>query len=205
MGDHKRSKRFRNDSFDITLLEESDDRSYIESRETYWINHLDTYHNGLNESPSGKGWGHNSPNFTTLGYVYSDEARAKMSAAAKARAAREGFNVRSEASKKGWANGGEEYREHQKNVRKGKRLSPPKLTDEEVSNIRLMWSQEKQQLERECEKWNEEAKRKGWKLRTPEGLFYIKHKDDYNVSKPTIVNIVKNKCRTEILPSICKS
>ena len=65
MGDHKRSKRFRDDEFIIEILEKSADRQYINEREEYWIQKLDTYKNGLNESWSGKGYGHNSSNFTT--------------------------------------------------------------------------------------------------------------------------------------------
>ena len=83
MGDHKRSNRFKNDEFDVTVLEESVDRNYIEQREEYWIEKLDTWKNGLNESSSGKGYGHNSPNFTTLGYKFTDVQREKMSKSAK--------------------------------------------------------------------------------------------------------------------------
>ena len=71
----------------------------LKEREEYWINSLDTFNNGLNESPSGKGCGHNSPNFTTLGYKFSDEQRKKMSESAKKRAKREGFDIRSKRSK----------------------------------------------------------------------------------------------------------
>ena len=37
IGDHKRSKRFRNDEFTIEILEKSLDRSYIEQRESELI------------------------------------------------------------------------------------------------------------------------------------------------------------------------
>ena len=189
--------------FDYEILEESTDRSFIEGREEYWIDKLDTFNNGLNESPSGKGYGHNSPNFTTLGYVFTDEQRGNMSAAARERARKEGFNVRSGRSKKNWEDA--DYAKRQSDVRKGKRLRPPKLSDEEVDQIKHMYNEQIDDLIEENQIWNKQAKLKGWKQRTLEGAFFDKNKHLFNVSKPTIVNIVKGLCRTQKLPSIYKS
>lgn len=204
-GDHKRSKRFKDCGFDYQILEESTDRSYIEKQEEYYINKYDTYQNGLNESPQGKGWGHNSSNFTTLGYVYSEESRKKMSESAKKRAEREGFNLRSKRSKENWKN--PNYISKQSEVRKGKRLRPLKISDETVAEIRSLYEQEKVEIEQQLVSINKERKEKnsGWKPLTVHSEFAKKYCDHYNVSKNFIVGVVLWKTRTKILPSIYKS
>lgn len=202
MGDHKRSKRFRGIGFDYEILEESNDRSYIEKQEEYWIQKLDTYNNGLNESPSGKGWGHNSPNFTTLGFIYSDESRKKMSESAKKRAKKEGFEVRSQRSKDNYKD--PEYMAKQVAVKKGKRLRPPKLSDEQVYGIRKHYDEVFPQLQEECKIINEERHKKNpsW-LKTNEAqLFGRKYSEQYGVSLTLLRDIVLWKTRTKVLPSL---
>ena len=205
MGDHKRSNRFKGDDFDVQILEESNDRNYIEGREEYWINSLDTFNNGLNESPSGKGCGHNSPNFTTLGYKFSDEQRKKMSESAKKRAKREGFHIRSKRSKENCKN--PEYIRKQKESKSGKRLRPPKLTDNQVDEIRDTFAKELDKIKEELIPINEERRKKnsGWKPITPYSTFARKYCEYYNVTAKCIADIVSGKTRTERLPSIYKS
>jgi hypothetical protein len=204
-GDHKRSKRFRDTGFDYKILEESADREYIEKQEEYYIKKYDTYVNGLNESPQGKGWGHNSTNFTTLGYVFSNESRQKMSISAKKRAYKEGFEIRSARSKNNWSNS--DYAKKQSDVRKEKRLRPLKISDAAVADIRALYEQEKDQIEKQLIVINQERKKKnsGWKLLTTHSEFAKKYCGKYNVSKNFIVGVVLWKTRTKILPSICKS
>lgn len=202
MGNHKRSVRFREDSFDVTILEESFDRKYIEEREEYWIDNLNTFTEGLNDTASGKGWGHNSPNFTTLGYIYSDESRKKMSDSAKERAVKEGFDVRSQRSKENFKN--PDYMAKQKAAKKGKRLRPPKLSDDMVLEIRDFYNDIVSDLETKCEVINEERQQKNssWSKTNPAILFANTYKDKYNCSVTLLRDIVLWKTRTEVLPSL---
>lgn len=202
MGDHKRSKRFKEDSFDIKILEEDSSRDYIEQREEYWIKELDTFKNGLNESWSGKGCGHRSPNFTTLGYVFSEESRKKMSTSAKKRAKEEGFEVRSQRSKDNFKN--PEYVAKQVAAKKGKRLRPPKLSDEQVVEIRDFYESILFQLKKECEVINEERHNKNpsWKKTNEAQLFGRKYSGHYGVSLVLLRDIVLWKTRTINLPKL---
>jgi len=200
MGDHKRSKRFKGIGFDCEILEESIDRSYIEKQEEYWIRKLDTYNKGLNESPSGKGWGHNSPNFTTLGFTFSDTSRKKMSESAKKRAVEEGSEVRSQRSKDNWNH--PEYRAKQTQIRKGKRLRPPKISDEQVIQMRAHYEKEKKECIREIQEYNDTAKKRGWSLKTSSSHFARKYSDFYNCSNVAIKGIIEWKTRTKILPPL---
>lgn len=199
MGDHKRSKRFIGHEFYIQVLEESVDRSYIESKESYYIVAYDTFNNGLNDTETGKGCGHSSPKFNTLGYIFSDKSRKKMSESAKKRCA-ENLEAMSERSKKTWQN--KEYREHQSKVRQGKRLRPPKLSDESVNEIRVLYNSLIKSYEQRCEDCNKEAVKLGRMLSTPHGIFAKEYHEKYNVSPTTIKNIVLNKVRTKILPAV---
>ena len=200
MGDHKRSKRFRDIGFDYEILEESIDRSYIEKQEEHWIQKLDTYNNGLNESPSGKGWGHNSSNFTTLGFTFSDESRKKMSESAKKRAVKEGFEVRSQRSRDNYKN--PEYLAKQIKAKKGKRLRPPKISDELVIQMRSHYEKEKKKCAEEIQEYNDTAKKKGWPLKTTSSHFARKYSHFYNCSNVAIKGIIEWKTRTKVLPSL---
>lgn len=201
-GDHKRSNRFKNDGFDYIVLEESLDRNYIENMEEYYIKKFNTYECGLNDTISGKGYGHNSQKFTTRGYVFSDEQREKMSNSAKERALREGTEYRSELTKKTWTN--DDYRKHQSEIRKGKRLRPPKLSDEQVMEIRNLYEMEKDIIERDLIEINKQRmeKNSGWYPLKVHSEFAKKYSKKYGVSNVTITNIVLNKSRTKILPNI---
>jgi len=201
MGDHKRSKRFKGIGFDYEILEESTNRSYIEKQEEYWIQKLDTYNNGLNESPNGKGWGHNSSNFTTLGFIFSDESRKKMSESAKKRGG--GSEQMRQLSLNQWKN--PEMRKHHSEIRKGKRLKPPKISDETVLKMRMHYDQEKTKCEEEIKEYNKIAKSKGWTLKTSSSHFARKYADYYKCSNVALKGIIEWKTRTKVLPLICKS
>jgi len=89
MCQHRCSKRFKGYSFTHSVLFESETLDEVLRKETELIREYDTLApNGLNLTWSGKGKHHNSPNFTTRGYQYSEESRKKMSEAAKKRCAR---------------------------------------------------------------------------------------------------------------------
>ena len=201
--DHKRSERFRDDDFIVEILEKNEDRSFIDEREEYWIRELDTFNNGLNKCPSGKGYGHNSPNFTTLGFVFSEESRKKMSESAKKRGGcPEQMRV---IALNQWKD--PEKRKHHSEVRKGKRLRKVILSDETVAEIRALYESIKPQLQEECDIINEERHRKnpGWRKISTAQLFAKTHCENYSVSDTLIYNIVLGKWRTKILPSLCKS
>lgn len=200
IGDHKRSKRFRNDEFTIEILEKSNDRQYIGDREEYWIQRLDTFNNGLNKSLSGKGYGHNSINFTTEGYIYSKESRKKMSESAKRRGG--GPEQMRQLALNQWKD--PQIRQHHSEIRKGKRLRSPKISDEMVAEIRLFYELIKDQLEEECKIINDERHKKNssWKKTNSAQLFGKKYSEKYSVSNTLLKDIVLWKTRTKVLPSI---
>lgn len=203
MSCHRISERFYDDDFNIKILAESPDRSEIEDLEEYYIKYYDTYNNGLNNSEGGKGYGHNDPKFTTLGYKFTDEQRRKMSEAGKKRALREGFDIRSKRSKTAWQN--EEYRKRQSEIRKNKRLRPPKLTDDQVAEIRKRWDEEKADIISKVNSINESKINSSHYEITPHGYFAKQYSDYYNVTTTTIKNVILWKTRTRVLPSVCKS
>lgn len=205
LGDHKRSNRFKNDDFDFKVLEESQDRQYIEDREEYYINEYDTFNSGLNDTSSGKGYGHNSKNFTTLGYIFTEEQRENMSIAAKNRAKNEPSGLRAEKSKKLWED--PEYRKKQEGKRKGKRLRPPKISDEEVAVIRNHFESVKNDYIAKAEAINLERHKRNpsWKKTTPERAFAKDFHEHYNLSDKGLYGIVAYKTRTEVLPDLWKS
>lgn len=202
MYDHSIGEVFKDDEFNIEILGSYDTRAECEERESYFVESLNTYLDGLNKSKYGKGHNHESPNFTTLNYKYSDESKRKMSDSAKKRALREGFEIRSEASKKSWSNGGEAYRQHMSDVRKGRRLRKPKLSDNQVADIRAKWIEEMKLFEERATGINEERKKKnsGWALSSGQSLFSKHYAEIYGVSNTLIRDIILNKCRTKVLP-----
>lgn len=79
---HRKHKRFVGHTFEFEVLEESDTKD-VWLKESHYIAKFDTFHNGLNLTWSGRGQHHASPNFSTHGYVFSEESRRKMSVSAK--------------------------------------------------------------------------------------------------------------------------
>jgi len=201
MADHQRSCRFSDDTFTVEILMESIDRAVIELAESEYISLYNTHCNGLNYTKCGKGYGHDSPNFTTIGYIYSDESRKKMSDSAKIRCKRDHTKM-VDRSKANWNNA--EYRKSQEGKRKGKRLHPPKLSDETVQKIRDRYEAEMLQCANDIIEYNTLAKKRGWPQKTPSSYFATSRCAEYDVSSVTIKNIVENKTRTKILPAIYK-
>jgi len=80
---HSRSDRFNIGIKSTKILEECDDYSMAENLEEYYINKLDTFKNGLNLTNTGKGM--SDCKFNTLGHVFSEKSRLKMSKSAKKR------------------------------------------------------------------------------------------------------------------------
>lgn len=76
--DHSHTERFSLGIKEKLVLIECDDYKEAEIWEEFYINLYDTFNNGLNKSKNGKG-NHCAPNFTTLGFKYSEESRKKMS------------------------------------------------------------------------------------------------------------------------------
>lgn len=204
MYDHARSSRF-NGEFEITVLNSFDSRKEAEYHEELYINYFKTFENGLNETPSGKGFGHNSPKFTTLGFAYSEKSKQKMSESAKNRAKREGKEKRSLIAKRGWINGGSEYRKYMSDIRKGKRLRKPKLTDEQVEEIKRDFENKKPVLQKELDRLLPIYRKKSWREPSLIGLYYKQTKDKWNVSGTLIAGIIKGTHRKCPLPSLCQS
>lgn len=198
MGDHRRSINFRDDRFDVKILEESADRLHIENKEEYYIKKYNTFLKGLNKTPEGKGFGHNSKNFTTLGYTYSDKSRLKMSQSAKKRAAREGFEIRSQNAKKPWQN--HAYRAAQSKSKRGRRLSPPKISDDVVKIMRDEWISTKHIWEERAKEHNKRNNRRGSCLITGASLFAGWNHKKYNCSSKYLKDIIQWKTRLKILP-----
>lgn len=180
---HRRDERFINDDFTFKILEESTNRKYIESREEYWVNKFDSFSNGLNKTYSGKGNHHNSDNFTTLNFIFSEESRIKMSKSAKERCIRDKEKMK-KRSKDLWKDA--DYRSKQEGKRKGRRLSPPKITDNQVKDIRKLW----ENFDKTAQSTNKIGRKKA-----SHNIFADSICDLYGVSRNTIANIVLNKCR----------
>jgi hypothetical protein len=120
---HAKSKRFEMGIEKTVILWEGESYEEAEDLEEYYIDLFNTYINGLNVTPTGKGLnGHCK--FNTLGYVYTDASRAKMSEKAKGRIP--------------WNKGrphSNETRELFRAQRKGKPAKNKKITDEQVSDM----------------------------------------------------------------------
>jgi hypothetical protein len=121
--DHTKSARFQQGITYTEILFESADYSECEERETYFINYYDTYHSGLNMTPTGKGKNLDCK-FNTLGMQMSDQTRQKISAAHKGKISWNRGKQHTEKTKHHWSV-----------VRKGKRHSS-KLSKDTVKMIR---------------------------------------------------------------------
>lgn len=162
--------------------------------ERFYVKKYDTFHNGLNKTTNGQGDGNFSGTFTTRGYVFTEEQRKRMSEAAKKRAKREGFDLRSKRSKAVWDKGGDEYRQRQSKVRKRRRLhSHLKLTDEQAWEIDSRYKDSLESLTLECEQTNAERKRRGIIQTNTKRLFAHKVHVEYGVTPNTIYNILTGK------------
>lgn len=137
MAQHKISPRFQMHSFVYDILLQDTSREIIENAEIDAIQKYDTFRNGLNSTIGGKGYNHNSLKFNTIGYKFSDASKARMSKAAKERALREGFDVRSKRSKSIWSDS--DRRKKMSDIRKGK-VSHFKLTVDDKVSIKNQFS-----------------------------------------------------------------
>jgi len=131
MACHRRSARYRGTSFSIEILLTGPTTDVL-VQEGAFIEKYDTLHpNGLNLTKSGKGCGHNSPEFTTRGYKYSAASRKKMSNSAKERCRRQ--------PRVGWHHSSD-YKTRMSEMRKGKpALHKRKLTEEQEATLRDLY------------------------------------------------------------------
>lgn len=189
MAAHRRSNRFKDDGFEIKILEESTNENYILEREEYWISKLDTFNNGLNESWSGKGYGHNSLNFTTSGYVFTDKQRKKMSESAKKRVNTDKMR---QISLDMWAD--PEKRKHHSEIRKGRRLRAPLISDETIDLIRKHYEKKKEDYVLQ--------KMRNGRISSPSRQFANQFSNYYGISNTFLKDIVENKVRIKICPLI---
>lgn len=127
---HKLDDRFKGREFEMSVVFESESRDAAELKETELIEKMNTFRNGLNRTKSGRGHGHNSPHFSTLGRVFSEESKEKMK-----------MNHWSKTGKynpKGHRHS-EEAKAKMSATRKGKPKSNPKIPLEERHNMIEMW------------------------------------------------------------------
>ncbi|MDP7367950.1 MAG: hypothetical protein QGH83_11930 [Candidatus Pacebacteria bacterium] len=169
MNAHKISERFREYTFAIEILEKSTNISLLEKEELY-ISKFNTYKKGLNKTPEGKGYGHNSNKFTTRGYKFSEEIKQKMKEKKK--------------SYIPWNKGKTGYK---LNVdRKGKCYRTPKFSDEVYKKIRELYAK-KSHIE------SANTKQKNGKILTYERAFAKLYSPEFNISIPMVLNILNNK------------
>jgi predicted GIY-YIG superfamily endonuclease len=79
MRSHRNGSIFKDHDFTYRILYECVTHDEVLEAETRLIREYDTYNSGLNKTPTGKGYGHSSPNFSTLGRKYSESSKKKMS------------------------------------------------------------------------------------------------------------------------------
>lgn len=125
LADHAKSPRFSKSKLakHEILFEGTYDE--CETLEEVFIEKYDTFNRGLNCTRRGKGRSE-CDGFNTTGFVFSDESRMKMSAAAKARGPNNTGMVHSELTKKRWSE-----------IRRGKIWAPVKIDPETLIN---MWN-----------------------------------------------------------------
>lgn len=123
MYNHKKSNRFSMGIQHIETLAECDTYEEAERLEEHFIEKYNTYKGGLNTTQDGKGL-NKDVKFNTLGFVFSDETRKKMSESAK---------------KRGWhgvKKHSEETKKYYSLIRRGKpNFKSQKITDEEIDLI----------------------------------------------------------------------
>ena len=84
LSSHKKSLRFSKFGIkEYSILYESDEYEECLKQETYYIKVFNTYKSGLNVTKDGKGLNGEECKFNTLGYVFSEDSRKKMSISRK--------------------------------------------------------------------------------------------------------------------------
>ena len=200
MSQHRCTDRFREDDFTAQVIYESYDRKEVENLEEHYINKYDTFYNGLNNTKGGKGYGHNDPKFTTLGYEFTDEQKKNMSKSGKLRAEKEGFAVRSKRSKEFMMDG--RIPQKLSKERKNKRMAPPKISDEDVQKIRKRFHSMEDYLVSKTNEVNEyrESRNPSWKKTNKERVFSHQFSEEYGVTPTTLYGIVSYKTRIKSVP-----
>lgn len=176
MYDHKRTERFKNFDFDYEIIFESDNHNVILEKEKSFIEIYDSYNNGLNKSIDGSG-NHNSPNFHTVGFVFSKESKEKMSKSHKER-----FSNGDVSPMKGKKHS-EETRSEWSKKRKGKVWS--KKFDQTIVKTLM--------LDFINTPVKETIKSKNGRNLTHVRKFSIENSEKYNMCSKTIHNILTGK------------
>lgn len=111
---HRRSPRFQELNIVTHSILFEGDYDSCEVKEREFIELYDTYRNGLNVTPTGKGKNENV-RFNTLGFKFSEHSRKIMSDKAKSRKRKTGYKH------------SEETKAHWRRIRKGRIFAPMKL------------------------------------------------------------------------------
>lgn len=176
---HRSKKgKFRGESFEYQIIYQSLDLPHIEEMEEYFILEYDSFWNGLNRTEGGKAWGHNSPNFTTRGFRFSEDSKRKMSISAQRRIERDGAHrcKHSEQQKQKWSES-----------RKGK-IHSSKLSDEQVREIRTDY-EDKVQLKTPFV--TDRAKRKKGVFENYDRAFAHEYGMKYNITLQNCLKIIR--------------
>lgn len=179
MYDHKRTPRFQNFSFTYEILYMTDNYDHCLDVEEILIAEYDTYHNGLNDTPNGRG-NHRSKNFTTLGYVFSESSRKKMSESAKKRPRKRGYKMTPCS---------EELKRKRSENSKGENSSTAKLTEKDVIEILRLY-QSRPDL---SDKYPIGKIMRNGRSYTYEHAFSNEYADRYGICNNNVRNIITRK------------
>jgi hypothetical protein len=171
LASHRLSDRFSSGILKHEILFEGEYQDCYDREETYITEH-DTFHNGLNKTNHGRGYG----NWSTLGFKFSTESRAKMSQSKK-----DNYIP--------W-NAGKKYQlsEEVRARRKGKMCSS-KLTKDQVLEIRKLHS-DKVKLDIFME--NNHKGKNGIPI-TYDIFFVNQYHKEYGLTTTGMRNIIKRK------------
>jgi len=193
---HLKSSRFAIGIKEFKILKECDTYKEAEQLEEVYIQQFNTYKNGLNLTPTGKGL-NDTEKFNTYGHKYSEESKKKMSDSAKKRGLNTPIGFKhSEDTKKHWSN-----------VRKNKVYGPIKLTREQWLELYTEFKEDKIQFEsdyiakfvKKTQKLNvthipfSELKGGNGKPLTKETLYSNYYAEKFNVTPNAIRAVFKNK------------
>lgn len=169
MNSHKISDRFKEHSFSVEILEESFDNKLLE-KEEYYITKFNSFKNGLNLTPEGKGSGHGSAKFTTRGFKFSEETKQKM-----------------RDKKKDYVPWNKGIYGYKLNVdRRGKCYRTPKFGIEVYQEIR-------EQYDKKPHIKSANTKQKNGKILTYERAFAKEYCSQWEISIPMLLSIIKNE------------
>lgn len=184
LSSHKRSLRFSQSPIAHVEILFEGDYGECEVLEEYFIDQYHTYTHGLNCTRTGKGKS-DCLGFNTLGFVFSDESRRRMSEAAKRRGPNNIGYRHSEVNKQHWSN-----------LRKGKVWGPVKLNPEDVLEKWNCFEITQSHIDKYCtagQQLGSQLKSKNGRPLSKERIFALSMCAIFNASPNGIMKVLK-KC-----------